>query len=386
MDAAQIKRALSEAGLRPNAALGQNFCVDEARLAAIVDAADVAGRPVLEVGPGLGALTEPLLARAARVVAVEKDAALAALLSRRLAAAGARLAVYTADILRFDVAAAMEAAPAAPGNPAAPGGSHSPAAPGAPGGSHSPAAPGAPGGSAPGNPAAPGSFHSSGAPGGSHSPGAPGGSAPGNPAAPGGSHNPAAPGGSHSPAAPGAPGGSAPGNPAAPGSFHSSGAPGAAFCVAGNLPYYITTPIVERLLPLLPLSLTLMVQREAAARFSAGPGARVYGPVAVFSQLYYTVRHVMDVPRESYYPQPDVDSSVVHLARRDALPDAEPAALLAFLHRAFAMRRKTLWNNLARAPQAAAALAALGLPADVRAEALPPAALLAVFQALPPGP
>ena len=319
MDAAQIKRALSEAGLRPNAALGQNFCVDEARLAAIVDAADVAGRPVLEVGPGLGALTEPLLARAARVIAVEKDAALAALLSRRLAAAGARLAVYTADILRFDVAAAMEAAPAAPGNPAAPGGSHSPAAPGAPGGS------------APGNPAAPGSFHSPGAPG-------------------------------------------------------SSGAPGAAFCVAGNLPYYITTPIVERLLPLLPLSLTLMVQREAAARFSAGPGARVYGPVAVFSQLYYTVRHVMDVPRESYYPQPDVDSSVVHLARRDALPDAEPAALLAFLHRAFAMRRKTLWNNLARAPQAAAALAALDLPADVRAEALPPAALLAVFQALPPGP
>lgn len=334
MDAAQIKRALSEAGLRPNAALGQNFCVDEARLAAIVDAADVAGRPVLEVGPGLGALTEPLLARAARVVAVEKDAALAALLSRRLAAAGARLAVYTADILRFDVAAAMEAAPAAPGSPAAPGGSHNPAAPG---GSHNPA---------PGNPAAPGS-----------------------PATPGSSHSPGAPGSSDSPAAPG-----------------SSGNPGAAFCVAGNLPYYITTPIVERLLPLLPLSLTLMVQREAAARFSAGPGARVYGPVAVFSQLYYTVRHVMDVPRDSYYPQPDVDSSVVHLARRDALPDAEPAALLAFLHRAFAMRRKTLWNNLARAPQAAAALAALDLPADVRAEALPPAALLAVFQALPPGP
>ena len=319
MDAAQIKRALSEAGLRPNAALGQNFCVDEARLAAIADAADVAGRPVLEVGPGLGALTEPLLARAARVVAVEKDAALAALLSRRLAAAGARLAVYTADILRFDVAAAMEAAP---GNPA------------------------------PGNPAAPG------APGSSDSP-----------AAPGSSDSPGAPGSSDSPAAPG-----------------SSGNPGATFCVAGNLPYYITTPIVERLVPLLPLSLTLMVQREAAARFSAGPGARVYGPVAVFSQLYYTVRHVMDVPRDSYYPQPDVDSSVVHLARRDALPDAEPAALLAFLHRAFAMRRKTLWNNLARAPQAAAALAALGLPADVRAEALPPAALLAVFQALPPGP
>lgn len=302
MDAAQIKRALSEAGLRPNAALGQNFCVDEARLAAIADVADVAGRPVLEVGPGLGALTEPLLARAARVVAVEKDAALAALLRARLATAGARLAVYAADILRFDVAAAMEAAPGGP-TPPAPGGSGNPGDSGGPG-------------------------------------------APGSPAA-----------------------------PAAP-------APGATFCVAGNLPYYITTPIVERLLPLLPLSLTLMVQREAAARFSAGPGARVYGPVAVFSQLCYTVQHVMDVPRDSYYPQPDVDSSVVRLARRDALPGAEPAALLAFLHRAFAMRRKTLWNNLGRAPQAAAALAALGLPADVRAEALPPAALLAVFQAL----
>lgn len=302
MDAAQLKRALSEAGLRPNAALGQNFCVDEARLAAIADVADVAGRPVLEVGPGLGALTEPLLARAARVVAVEKDAALAALLRARLATAGARLAVYAADILRFDVAAAMEAAPGGP-TPPAPGGSGNPGDSGGPG-------------------------------------------APGSPAA-----------------------------PAAP-------APGATFCVAGNLPYYITTPIVERLLPLLPLSLTLMVQREAAARFSAGPGARVYGPVAVFSQLCYAVQHVMDVPRDSYYPQPDVDSSVVRLARRDALPGAEPAALLAFLHRAFAMRRKTLWNNLGRAPQAAAALAALGLPADVRAEALPPAALLAVFQAL----
>lgn len=276
MDAAQIKRALAEAGLRPNAALGQNFCVDEARLAAIADAADVTGRPVLEVGPGLGALTEPLLARAARVVAVEKDAALAALLTARLGeTAGARLTVHTADILRFDVAAAMGAVP---------------------------------------------------------------------------------------------------------------GAGGAGFCVAGNLPYYITTPIVERLLPLLPLSLTLMVQREAAARFSAGPGARVYGPVAAFSQTYYTVRHVMDVPRDSYYPQPDVDSSVVHLARRDVLPAADPAAFFAFLRRAFAMRRKTLWNNLARAPQAAAALAALGLPADVRAEALAPASLLAVFDALPPGP
>ena len=66
MDAAAVRRALYAAHLRPNRALGQNFCTDGARLAAMADAAAADGLPVLEIGPGLGALTEPLLLRAPR--------------------------------------------------------------------------------------------------------------------------------------------------------------------------------------------------------------------------------------------------------------------------------------------------------------------------------
>lgn len=266
---AELKQALAEAGLRPNRALGQNFFIDGARLGQVVDAAGIDGMPVLEIGPGMGALTERLLGRASRVVAVEKDAAMADALRTRLHAEGVaetvergNLRVETADILRFDIAGAMT---------------------------------------------------------------------------------------------------------------------GEDFAVAGNLPYYITTPIVERLLPLLPKRMTLMVQREAAERFFAAPSERVYGPVAVTAQTFYTPSRVMEVPRSCYFPQPEVDSSVVRLERADPLPEAKIAEFLAFLGRVFSMRRKTLFNNLSRDARVAEALSALGLPADTRAEAIAPALLLKLF-------
>ena len=115
MDRDALKRMLAENGLSPNRALGQNFLVDEATVCRILDGAAVEGLAVLEVGPGLGALTEGLMTRASRVVAVEKDGALATLLKKRLP--DPKLTVATADFLHFDAAAAMGTAPyAAVGN------------------------------------------------------------------------------------------------------------------------------------------------------------------------------------------------------------------------------------------------------------------------------
>ena len=84
MNAAEIKALLQAHGLTPNRALGQNFLVDEAAAAAIAEASGAAEFPVLEIGPGLGALTEELLRRSSQVVAVEIDAAMVSILKERL--------------------------------------------------------------------------------------------------------------------------------------------------------------------------------------------------------------------------------------------------------------------------------------------------------------
>ncbi|MDP3447680.1 MAG: 16S rRNA (adenine(1518)-N(6)/adenine(1519)-N(6))-dimethyltransferase RsmA [Eubacteriales bacterium] len=149
----------------------------------------------------------------------------------------------------------------------------------------------------------------------------------------------------------------------------------------GNLPYYATTPIVLRLLSLLPQSMTLMVQKEAADRFFAGAKGRVYGPVAVMTGCCYDAEVVVNAPRSCFTPPPEVDSVVVRLARNEQVVSSG-ASFLAFLKQAFSMRRKTLYNNLGKDERVPATLAAQGYPADARAEALPPEALLQIFMAL----
>lgn len=153
------------------------------------------------------------------------------------------------------------------------------------------------------------------------------------------------------------------------------------FCALGNLPYYVTTPIGEKLLCALPARAVLMVQKEAAARFFAGPGERVYGPLAVLAGRYYRAERLFTVPPSAFWPQPHVDSVVLRLTRLPADHDAcAPAALLRFCKTAFAMRRKTLVNNFQRDPRLTAALTAHGLPGDVRAEALSPRQLAELCQ------
>ncbi len=249
------------AGFVPNKALGQNFLSSDAIIEAILDAAQIEGKRVLEIGPGTGALTDGLVSRAGFLAAVEKDGRLCELLTERF---GSRLTLVHADVLDADIPALMGVEP-----------------------------------------------------------------------------------------------------------WHA----------VGNLPYYATTPIVLRLLSLLPESMTLMVQKEAAPRFFAPPKDRVYGPVAVVTGCLYEAKVVVNAPRSCFNPPPEVDSVVVRLSR-NTQPGLDGTAFLPFLKQAFSMRRKTLYNNLNKDERVTETLARLNLPADARAEALPPEALRTIFQAL----
>lgn len=256
--AAGIKERLGAYGLTPNKALGQNFLASMHALDAIVACVDENAN-VLEIGPGLGALTEALLARGCRVAAIEKDAAMADALRAMLPAK--TLLLRTEDFLCTDLAAQHAY-------------------------------------------------------------------------------------------------------------FHDE-----PFHIVGNLPYYITTPIAQRALSCtLPLaSILFMLQKEAAARFFSRPGDKTYGPLAVAAQHAYTIREVCALTPAAFYPQPDVHAAVLQL-----LPKADTAVepgFLPFLGGVFAMRRKTIRNNLSKLGYTQAAISSLleaaNVPAQARAQELP---------------
>jgi 16S rRNA (adenine1518-N6/adenine1519-N6)-dimethyltransferase len=148
--------------------------------------------------------------------------------------------------------------------------------------------------------------------------------------------------------------------------------------LVSNLPYNVATPIVVESLDGLPaLDLwCVMVQREVADRFFAEPGTKAYGAVSVLVQLAAERTGFHPVSRTVFRPKPNVDSALVAF-RRTPLPDRF-AEVKRIVEASFAHRRKTLPNSLALAgaasrEEAVEALAALGRPATVRAEALAPA-------------
>jgi len=120
--------------------------------------------------------------------------------------------------------------------------------------------------------------------------------------------------------------------------------------VVANLPYYITTPIVMKLLDeRLPLeSIVVMVQKEVADRFAAAPGTKDYGSLSVAVQYYAVPEVVMKVPHSVFIPQPNVDSAVAKLTMRAGPPVdvADEKLFFDVVQAAFAQRRKTLLNNL----------------------------------------
>lgn len=228
--------------------LGQHFLNDRAILARIVDALDpVPGETVLEIGPGAGTLTDELLARGLRVVAIEKDRGLAAQLARD------NLEVILGDALEMEW-----------------------------------------------------------------------------------------------------------------------GSLGAAK-VVGNIPYYITSPLIDKALtPPLPQRIVFLMQQEVADRLAAKPGGKEYGALSVGVQAQCRVEKVFTVKPGSFRPPPKVHSAVVRLT-----PLAEPLvrpeevrAFRVFVTACFSKRRKQLKNAVPGLAEAD--LEALGIDPTIRPERLPP--------------
>lgn len=253
----------------PNKRLGQHFLTDRNILHRIVDALDPApGDVVLEIGPGKGSLTEQLLARGLRVIAIEKDRRLAAELGTRKAERGTgQLTVVYGDALRVD-------------------------------------------------------WHALSVP---------------------------------------------------PSAF-----PVRRFKVVGNIPYNITTPLLDKALaPPLPACVVFLVQKEVADRLTALPGSKVYGALSVGVQAQCRAARLFAVPAGAFAPRPRVTSALVRLTplAEPVVAPGEVTAFRAFVTACFTRRRKQLRNVVMAvtgrsAPVVSAGLDALGLDPAARPETL----------------
>ena len=149
--------------------------------------------------------------------------------------------------------------------------------------------------------------------------------------------------------------------------------------IIGNLPYYITTPIIMKILEegVLADSITIMMQKEVADRLKAPPGSRTYGAISAAVAYYCRVDHVANVPKEVFIPQPKVDSSVLKLSLRKEKPLELANEKLFFqcIKAGFGQRRKTLLNSLTGVSgytkeQVESALSEAGIDSKRRAETL----------------
>ena len=118
--------------------------------------------------------------------------------------------------------------------------------------------------------------------------------------------------------------------------------------VCANLPYYVTTPILFKLFEsnLDILKITVMVQKEVADRFKAKVKDSDYNALSLIVNYLYDVKTVMQVPSSVFYPRPKVDSTVISFIPKRERDFNYEKAFFALVKRAFAKRRKTLYNNL----------------------------------------
>lgn len=150
---------------------------------------------------------------------------------------------------------------------------------------------------------------------------------------------------------------------------------GESFKVVSNLPYYITTPIIEKLVTSnLPCTdMTIMVQKEVADRMLATEKDKEYSSLSVFVKYYSDAKKVTNVPKSVFMPQPKIDSTVLKLELRKYTDDVDEEKLFSLIHAGFNKRRKTILNSLSDAVEKdklRLAFEKLGIKDNLRAENL----------------
>lgn len=145
--------------------------------------------------------------------------------------------------------------------------------------------------------------------------------------------------------------------------------------IIANIPYYITTPIIKHIISLNKLkSMTLLVQKEVAERFSAKPNSKDYGSLTVYLNYYFDINYLFTVKNTSFNPVPKVDSAVINFTRKLVTPDVKNEELFfKLIEDSFKMKRKTLKNNLSNYNWQVIkdVLSKYNLPENVRAEQIP---------------
>lgn len=229
MKLSELIEFLNSIDVKPKKSLSQNFLIDENIVKKIIKTAEInEGDLVLEIGPGPGSLTKPLLDSGAEVFAIEKDNAFAAALKRFQSEKG-RLHIFHGDALDFSYATLPSG-----------------------------------------------------------------------------------------------------------------------LKVVANLPYHITTPLLERLFERGSLfkTLTLMMQKEVADRLAAKPSTKDYSSLTLFTQFYTEIKTRFTVSASCFYPKPKVASAVVHLEMRKEWPLSDPKPFFSLVRKAFQQRRKMIRTSL----------------------------------------
>lgn len=145
--------------------------------------------------------------------------------------------------------------------------------------------------------------------------------------------------------------------------------------VVANLPYYITTPIIIKLIEdkLDIDKIVVMVQKEVGNRFKAIPNTKEYNSLSIFLNYYFNVRKILDVSRNVFIPKPNVDSIVVEFTKKEKIPLKNEEVFFKLVKDSFRQKRKTLKNNLKEydLKKIEQILKKHNLDLNVRAEAIP---------------
>ncbi len=156
--------------------------------------------------------------------------------------------------------------------------------------------------------------------------------------------------------------------------------------ILGNLPYYVTTEILEKIMKDFSSArrAIVMMQKEVVSRLVAKPNTESYGPLAMILGLVADIKVLQDVSKEAFYPEPHVTSTILQFDFHDRYQSIDRRQFFYFVKKLFLHRRKNLINNLMNVIddrlEANAILASLGLAITTRPEQLPIEAVIALFQ------